>query len=138
MRVVAGDDRCVDDEQPRVRLHAAPVRHVLFDADGVLQDVPGGWEAAARPYLGERAMEFLRRAWDDELPALAGQAELLPLVGEAARRIGADPAAVLFIDDSARNVTAAREAGLAAEQWTFADGHATLLGLLAKHGVASA
>ena len=100
--------------------------------------VPGGWEAAARPYLGERAMEFLRRAWDDELPALAGQAELLPLVAEAARRIGADPAAVLFIDDSARNVTAAREAGLAAEQWTFADGHAALLGLLAEHGVTSA
>jgi putative hydrolase of the HAD superfamily len=44
----------------------------------------------------------------------------------------------LFIDDSARNVTAARDVGLAAEQWTFADGHATLLGLLAKHGVAPA
>ena len=71
LRVVAGDHRCVDDEQPRVRLHATPVRHVRFDADGVLQDVPGGWEAAARPYLGERAMEFLQRAWDDELPALA-------------------------------------------------------------------
>lgn len=56
---------------------------------------------------------------------------------EAARRIGADRAAVLFIDDSAGNVTAARDVGLAAEQWTFADGHATLLGLLAKHGVAS-
>jgi hypothetical protein len=25
---------------------ASPIRHVLFDADGVLQDVPGGWEAA--------------------------------------------------------------------------------------------
>jgi putative hydrolase of the HAD superfamily len=169
-------------------------------------------------------MEFLQRAWDDELPALAGQGELLPLVeealadfgvtapleevfraiwlriepaeeslalvralrrngygvhlgtnqdrnrathmrevlgydalfdvscyswelgarkphpaffAEAVRRVGADPAAILFIDDSARNVTAARGAGLAAERWTFADGHATLLGLLAKHGVAS-
>ena len=225
LRVVAGDHRCVDDEQPRVRLHTTPVRHVLFDADGVLQDVPGGWEAAARPYLGERAMEFLQRAWDDELPALAGQGELLPLVkealadfgvtapleevfraiwlriepaeeslalvralrrngygvhlgtnqdrnrathmrkvlgydalfdvscyswelgarkphpaffAEAVRRVGADPAAILFIDDSARNVTAARGVGLAAERWTFADGHATLLGLLARHGVASA
>jgi hypothetical protein len=39
---------------------------------------------------------------------------------------------------SARNITAARDVGLAAEQWTFADGHATLLGLLAKHGVTSA
>jgi putative hydrolase of the HAD superfamily len=56
---------------------------------------------------------------------------------EAARRIGADPAAILFIDDTARNVAAARDVGLAAEQWTFADGRAALLDLLAKHGVAS-
>lgn len=206
-----------------MRIHATPIRHVLFDADGVLQDVPGGYEAAAEPYLGERAMEFLHRAWDDELPALAGQCELLPLVAtaladfgvtvpleevfraiwlriepveeslalvralrhngygvhlatnqernraahmrevlgydalfdtscyswelgarkpdpmffaEAARRIGADPAAILFIDDSARNIAAARDVGLAAEQWTFADGHAILLDLLAKHGIA--
>lgn len=203
---------------------ASLVRHLLFDADGVLQDVPGGYEAAAQPYLGDRAMEFLRRVWDDELPTLAGQGELLPLVevaladfgviapleevfraiwlriepaeeslslvralrrsgygvhlgtnqernrathmrdvlgydalfdvscyswelgarkpdstflAEAARRIGADPAAILFIDDSARNVAAARDAGFAAEQWTFADGHATLLDLLADHGVAA-
>jgi putative hydrolase of the HAD superfamily len=211
------------DEQRDARVPATPIRHVLFDADGVLQDVPGGYQAAAEPYLGERAMEFLHRAWDDELPALAGQAELLPLVAaaladfgvtvpleevfraiwlriepaeqslalvralrrngygvhlgtnqdrnrathmrevlgydalfdvscyswelgapkpdpaffaEAARRIGADPAAILFIDDSARNIAAARHAGLAAEQWTFADGHAVLVDLLARHGVA--
>ncbi len=210
--------------RPKRGVAASPIRHLLFDADGVLQDVPGGYEAAAEPYLGERAMEFLRRVWDDELPALAGQAELLPLVevaladfgviapleevfraiwlriepdeeslalvrslrrngygvhlgtnqdrnraahmrealgydavfdvscyswelgarkpdlaffAKAARRIGADPEAILFIDDSARNVAAARDAGLAAEQWTFADGHATLLGLLADHGVAA-
>jgi HAD superfamily hydrolase (TIGR01509 family) len=201
---------------------ASPIRHVLFDADGVLQDVPGGWEAATEPYLGERTMEFLRRVWDDERAALAGQADLLPLIAaaladfgvtapleevhraiwlriepvgqtvalvsalrrngygvhlgtnqdrhraahmrgalsydalfdvscyswemgtrkpdpaffaEAARRIGANSAAILFIDDSASNVTAARDAGLAAEQWTLADGHETLIGLLAKHGV---
>jgi hypothetical protein len=29
---------------------ASPIRHVLFDADGVLQDVPGGWEAGAKRY----------------------------------------------------------------------------------------
>jgi putative hydrolase of the HAD superfamily len=196
---------------------------VLFDADGVLQDVPGGWEAATEPYLGERTAEFLRRVWHDELEALSGQADLLPLVAsaladfgvtaaleevhraiwlriepveqtvelvsvlrrsgygvhlgtnqdryraahmrdvlgygalfdvscyswelgarkpqpaffaEAARRIGTPPAGILFIDDSARNIAGAREAGLAAEQWTFADGHDALLGLLAKHGVA--
>jgi HAD superfamily hydrolase (TIGR01509 family) len=203
---------------------ASPIRHVLFDADGVLQDVPGGWEAGAEPYLGERTTEFLRRVFDDELPVLSGQGDLLPLIAaaladfgvtaplaevhraiwlriepaeqclslvralrrngygvhlgtnqerhraahmrevlgydvlfdiscysfelgarkphgaffvEAARRIGAEPAAILFIDDSARNVDGAREAGLVAEQWTLADGHDTLLGILDRHGVAA-
>ena len=212
-----GHDRRVSDNWP------SPIRHVLFDADGVLQDVPGGWEASTEPYLGERTTEFLRRVWDDELATLAGQADLLPLLAaaladfgvtasleevhraiwlriepveetitlvsalrrngygvhlgtnqdrhraahmrdvlgydalfnvscyswelgarkpdlaffaEAARKIGATPTAILFIDDSARNIEAARDAGLAAEQWTLADGHDTLIGLLAKNGVA--
>jgi FMN phosphatase YigB (HAD superfamily) len=207
------------------KVAASPIRHVLFDADGVLQHVPGGYEAAAGPYLGERTAEFLRRVWDDELPTLAGQGDLLPLVAAAmadfgvtapldevfraiwlqiepaeeslalvralrrngygvhigtnqdqnraaymrevlgydmlfdvscyswelrarkpdaaffaaaTRLIGADPAAILFIDDSARNVAAARDAGLAAGQWTLADGHATLLAIFHKHGVAAA
>jgi len=215
---MGGHHRGVGDKRP------SRIRHVLFDADGVLQDVPGGWEASTEPYLGERTLEFLRRVWDDELAALAGQADLLPLVAaaladfgvtappeevhraiwlriepveqtvalvsalrrkgygvhlatnqdrhraahmrevlgydalfdvscyswelgarkpdaaffaEAARRIGAQPAAILFIDDSARNVDAARDAGLAAEQWTFANGHDALLDLLAKHGVSA-
>ena len=202
-----------------------PIRHVLFDADGVLQDMPGGWEAGAEPYLGERTLEFLYRLYEEELPSLAGQGELLPLLAaalidfevtapleevyaaiwlrmepveqsfaivralrrngygvhlgtnqernraahmrevlgydalfdvscyswelgarkpdpeffaEAARRIGADPAAILFIDDGARNVAAARDAGFAAEQWTLEDGHGALHALLTKHGVAAA
>jgi len=209
------------DEEAGV-ISCSPIRHVLFDADGVLQDVPGGWEAGAERYLGARTAEFLRRVWDDEIPALAGQAELLPLIAaamadfgvtapveevhraiwlqiepaeqslalvralrrngygvhlgtnqernraahmrevlgydalfdvscyswelgarkpdlafytEAARRIGAGPAGILFIDDSARNVAAARGAGLAAEQWTIADGHQILLDILDRHGV---
>jgi putative hydrolase of the HAD superfamily len=211
-----GHDRRVGNKR------TSPIRHVLFDADGVLQDVPGGWETAAEPYLGERTTEFLRRVWDDELAALSGQADLLPLVAtaladfgvtaalaevhraiwlriepveqtvelvralrrsgygvhlgtnqdrhraahmhdvlgygalfdvccyswelgarkpqpaffaEAARRIGAPPAAILFVDDSARNIAGARDAGFAAEQWTFTEGHDAVLGLLAKHGV---
>jgi putative hydrolase of the HAD superfamily len=201
---------------------ASPIRHVLFDADGVLQDMPGGWEAGAEPYLGERTLEFLRRLYTEELPTLAGQGELLPLLAvaltdfgvaapleevyaaiwlrmvpveqslaivrglrrngygvhlgtnqernraahmrevlgydalfdvccyscelgarkpdpaffaEAARRIGVDAAAILFIDDGAGNVAAARDAGFAAEQWVIADGHDALHALLAKHGV---
>lgn len=202
---------------------ASMIRHVLFDADGVLQRSAGGMEAAAEPYLGEHTAEFLRRVWDDELLALDGRADLLPMIAaaladfgvtapvaeihraiwlriepveeslalvrtlrrngygvhlgtnqardraahmrevlgydalfdvscyscelgackpsgafftEAARRIGADPAAILFIDDAHDNVAAARDAGLAAERWTFADGHDSLLGILGRHGVA--
>jgi len=108
LRLRAGHHRRVGD------IRSSPIRHVLFDADGVLQDVPGGWEAGTEPYLGARTAEFLRRVWDDEVAALTG---------------------LLFIDDSARNVAAARDVGLAAEQWTLADGHDRLLGLLAEHGV---
>jgi putative hydrolase of the HAD superfamily len=195
---------------------------VLFDADGVLQYVPGGWYAAMGRYLGDRAPEFLHRTWRDELPMLAGQGDFLPVLAaalaeygvcapvedvyldvwhrieviadsvamvralraggygvhlatnqqmyrarhmrealgydalfdvscyscdlrlakpdplffaEVARRIGAEPSAILFIDDSAPNVEGARESGLAAEHWSFQRGHDELRELLAGHGV---
>jgi len=198
------------------------IQHVLFDADGVLQYLPGGWYAAVEPYLGDRTHDFLHRAWKDELPTLAGQGDYMSLLAatlveygvttpveavyknvwhniavvkgtfeiadalrrrgygvhlgtnqerhrathmrtvlgyddlfdvscyscelgvakpepvffaEAARRIGAPPQTILFIDDSARNIDGARAAGLAAEQWDHAQGHPTLLDLLAGHGV---
>lgn len=206
------------------RMEAAQttIKHVLFDADGVLQDIPGGWYAAMEPYLGARATEFLHRTWKDELPSLAGREDYMPLLAatlaeygvvtsvdviyqdvwhrivrneesfaiveslrrngygvhlgtnqekyrgghmrtalgyddlfdvscysydlgvakpdpafftEAARRIAADPATILFIDDRAVNVEAARSAGLAAEVWELALGHETLLALLTRHGV---
>jgi putative hydrolase of the HAD superfamily len=196
----------------------------MFAADGVLQDVPGGWYALMEPYLGDRAREFLHRTWKDELPMLAGQGDYLPVLAatlaaygvatpvedvyrdvwqriepvaeslamvralrasgygvhlatnqernraaymrsalgydaefdvccyscdlgvakpdpaffaEAARRVGVAPAGILFIDDSARNVDGARTAGLAAEQWSFEQGHGVLRRLLAGHGVAA-
>jgi putative hydrolase of the HAD superfamily len=210
----------VSDEQ---RGESAPrIRDVLFDADGVLQELPGGWVAAAEPYFGERAMEFLQRAYDAELPTHAGHGDHLVILAtilaefgvtaplediyrdiwlaavpapaslalvralrdggygvhlgtnqerhrashmrevfgydalfdvccyscelgaakpdpaffaEAVRRIGAEPAAILFIDDLAQNVAAARAAGLAAEQWCLGDGHDTLHALLARYGL---
>jgi putative hydrolase of the HAD superfamily len=64
---------------------ATAIRHVLFDADGVLQSVPGGWYTAMEPYVGDRAQEFLHGAWKDEKPMLAGQGDYLPLL--AARLI---------------------------------------------------
>ncbi len=199
------------------------IRHVLLDADGVLQDLPGGWYAAMEPYVGERAREFLHRTWVDELPMLAGRGDYLPILAatlqaygvrapvadvyaavwtnivvieesiaivralrssgygvhlatnqecyrgahmrtvlgydelfdvscysydlgvakpdpeffiRAARRIGADGSTILFVDDLAPNVEAARQAGLAAEQWDFTQGHDALRDLFAKHGVA--
>ena len=198
------------------------IRHVMFDADGVLQNLPGGWIAAAEPFFGARALEFLQRSYAAELPTLAGQGDHLEILAvvlaefgvtapvadvfraiwltmepaaaslavvralreggygvhlgtnqeryraahmrevlgydglfdvscyscelgaakpdlafftEAARRIGAEPSAILFIDDNAGNVAAAREAGLSAEQWCVDDGHDVLHGLLARHSV---
>lgn len=210
----------VSDKQREAAVTA--IGHVLFDADGVLQELPGGWVAAAEPYFGERTMEFLQRSYEAQLPTLAGQGDHLVILAailadfgvtatledvyrdiwlaavpapasialvrtlrdggygvhlgtnqeryraahmrevfgydalfdvscyscelgaakpdaaffaEAVRRIGAEPQTILFIDDAAQNVAAAREAGLTAEQWCLDDGHDALRALLAGHGV---
>lgn len=65
------------------------IRHVLFDADGVLQDLPGGWYAAMEPYLGGRTREFLHETWVEELPSLAGQEDYLPILTAGLHRHGA-------------------------------------------------
>ncbi len=59
------------------------IRHVLLDADGVLQSVPGGWVAAVEPFVGAGALEFLEQTWSDELPELRPRA---PGAADAARR----------------------------------------------------
>jgi len=58
----------------------------------------------------------------------------------AAELIGADPATILFVDDTEPNVRGAREAGLAAEQWTVDLSRddrdlPRLVKLLANHGI---
>ncbi len=210
----------MSEQQPGARA----IRHVMFDADGVLQHLPGGWIAAAEPFFGGRALEFLQRSYAAELPTLAGQGDHLAILTatladfavtvpvadvyrgiwlsvepvaaslavvralrqggygvhlgtnqeryraahmrevlgydglfdvscyswelgaakpdhafftEAARRIGAEPAAILFIDDVAENVAAARAGGLSAERWSLDDGHDLLYDLLARHGVSA-
>ena len=52
----------------------------MFDADGVLQELPGGWVAAAEPYFGVRALEFLQRSYDAQLPTLSGQGDHLVIL----------------------------------------------------------
>ena len=64
------------------------ISHVLFDADGVLQDVPGGWYAAMQPYLGERTQEFFDETWSDELPMLAGDGDYMPLLATTLEKYG--------------------------------------------------
>lgn len=64
------------------------VRHVLFDADGVLQDLPGGWYAAMEPYLGDKARDFLHETWKDELPMLAGSGDYMPVLATTLQNYG--------------------------------------------------
>ena len=73
------------------------VRHVLFDADGVLQHVPAGWWAAVETYLGDRTGDFVRETWSEELPMLVGQGDFLPVLAAGLRRYGvAEPAEVVY------------------------------------------
>ena len=66
------------------------IRHVLLDADGVLQSVPGGWVAAVESFVGDGALEFLEQTWSDELPALRGEGDFLVEFTRAVERRGLD------------------------------------------------
>ncbi|MGD9957839.1 HAD family hydrolase [Nocardioides sp.] len=65
-----------------------------------------------------------------------GAAKPAPAFFEAAvRTIGVDPHQVLFVDDLAVNVAAARDVGLVAEQWTLVDGIGRLRARLTELGL---
>lgn len=64
------------------------IQHVLLDADGVLQNVPGGWLAALAPYLGDHAEQFIHEANIDEQPCLRGEGDFLPLLAGHLERYG--------------------------------------------------
>ncbi len=53
------------------------ISHLLLDADGVLQGLPGGWLAAVEPFVGDLSQEFMEDAWRVEKPALRGEADFL-------------------------------------------------------------
>lgn len=63
------------------------VRHVLLDADGVLQRVDAAWQQAAAPYLGGRARELLETFWAAEGPALVGGADVVETLASALRAL---------------------------------------------------
>ena len=200
------------------------VRAVLWDADGVLQHLPAGWEASMRPVVEGHLTDldaFLAEAFELERPALLGEAswlEILPallerwgvphlydralqvwltivpqegvrdvvsaLRAEGVRcylatnqtehrgrymaenlgyddlldgafwsyelgvakpdpaffnavldRVGLEAHEVFFVDDSARNVEAARAVGLMAEQWHVDQGLPVLRELLRRHAL---
>lgn len=200
------------------------VRAVLWDADGVLQHLPEGWEASMRPVVEGHLTDldaFLLEAFEAERPALVGEAswlEILPgllerwgvpqlydralqvwltIVPQAEvrdlvsalraagvrcylatnqtehrgrymadnlgydtlldgsfwsyelgvakpepafftailDRVGLEAHEVLFVDDSAANVEAARSIGLAAAHWHVDQGLPALRGLLRHHGL---
>lgn len=56
------------------------IRHVLFDADGVLQHVPDGWFAPLEPLLGERAEAFVLRVWELEHPMMRGEGDFVDVL----------------------------------------------------------
>jgi len=199
------------------------IRHVLLDADGVVQHMPGGWVAAVERQLDVDAEEFWDLATRDEVACLRGDGDFLEVLSGHLRALGASVTAedlhravwrsvqvepssvalvhalrdaglavhlgtnqethraayirtelgydelfdesfyscelgaakpdaeffaavldrlgsaapeVLFVDDSERNVVAARECGLAAEHWQIEDGIAVLHERLAGHGLA--
>ena len=50
-------------------------------------------------------------------------------------RLGVDAAEVMFVDDSVRNVEAARSVGLQAEVWSYREDLSVLRGHLARRGL---
>jgi putative hydrolase of the HAD superfamily len=68
-----------------------PVRVVLWDADGVLQHLPDGWEASMRPVVEGVVSDvdaFLAEAFEAERPALVGRADWLEVLPELLERWG--------------------------------------------------
>ena len=72
------------------------IRHLLLDADGVVQDLPGGWRAAFEPFLGERSEEFVTDLATDEQASLRGE-PFLPVLAGRLERFGIEvPAAEVY------------------------------------------
>lgn len=64
------------------------IRHVLFDADGVLQFIPGGLQAGLEPLMGSRALSFAEEPWHSETAFLVGAADYPSRLADALSRVG--------------------------------------------------
>lgn len=56
------------------------IQHVLFDADGVLQSVRGGWSEPFERWLGDRTKDFLWAIERAEQPSLRGELPFRPVL----------------------------------------------------------
>ena len=78
-----------------------PVRHVLLDADGVVQQsvTLGGEIDALTSHLGAGTTDWLARTFPADGPVLRGRAEVVPLLAEALLANGSDTDAQRLYDD---------------------------------------
>ncbi|UMG94827.1 HAD-IA family hydrolase [Nocardioides sp. TF02-7] len=63
-------------------------RHVLLDADGVVQTGTGDIPGVLAEHLGDGGFAFLAATFPDDSPVLRGEAEVVPLLREALRAAG--------------------------------------------------
>lgn len=63
------------------------VRHVLLDADGVVQDLPGGWWDAFAPFMAEPEALFARLSLDEQA-CIRGEGPFLPVLAEHLEALG--------------------------------------------------
>ncbi|MGZ4456120.1 MAG: HAD family hydrolase [Nocardioides sp.] len=75
------------------------IRHVLLDADGVLQRHATGWVTALRTHLGDRAEAFLADVAADEQPCLRGHGDFLAVLATHLERYAVStPADEVYAD----------------------------------------
>jgi putative hydrolase of the HAD superfamily len=97
------------------------IRHLLFDADGVIQDLDAAWRSVLADHLGDRVEGFLDTVWAQESSVLAGSADHFSLLTEILHLFGVEASAealymralelLVPFEDSLRMLEACRAAG---------------------------